>query len=88
MYNFDYEHRLAGIGSSYACYYDGMGKRLKAIRNGVETRYIYDPTGNLLAEADGNNNITRYYIYGNGLLAMVATAIRYTATTLMLPAVQ
>jgi len=27
--------------------------------------------GNLLAEADGSNNITRYYIHGLGLMAMV-----------------
>jgi len=47
---------------------------LKAIRDGVETRYIYDANGNLLAEADANNNITRYYIYGNGLLAMVTSS--------------
>jgi len=38
----------------------------------VVTRYIYDAAGNLLAETDGSNNITRYYIYGLGLLAMVS----------------
>ncbi|MBI5695630.1 MAG: hypothetical protein HZC51_07820 [Nitrospirae bacterium] len=26
---------------------------------------------NLLAETDGSNNVTRYYVYGAGLLAMV-----------------
>jgi len=30
-----------------------------------------DMAGNLLAEADGSNNITRYYIHGLGLMAMV-----------------
>ncbi|MEW5950236.1 MAG: RHS repeat-associated core domain-containing protein [Thermodesulfobacteriota bacterium] len=30
-----------------------------------------DIAGNLLAEADGSNNITRYYIHGLGLVAMV-----------------
>jgi YD repeat-containing protein len=34
-----------------------MGNRLKAVRNGVVTRYIYDAAGNLLAEADNLNNI-------------------------------
>jgi RHS repeat-associated protein len=41
------------------------------VRSAVVTRYVYDAAGNLLAEADGQNNITRYYIYGIGLIAMV-----------------
>jgi RHS repeat-associated protein len=73
-YTFDYEHRLKSIGSSYSYFYDGMGKRLKASRNGVQTRYIYDQAGNLLAEANGSNVIQRYYIYGQGLLAMVTSS--------------
>ncbi|HEY6872713.1 MAG TPA: RHS repeat-associated core domain-containing protein [Geobacteraceae bacterium] len=69
-YGFDYEHRLTSFsGASFS--YDGMGNRLQAMRSGVTTRYIYDATGRLLAEADGSNNITRYYVYGQGLLAMV-----------------
>ncbi len=72
-YTFDYEHRLTGFsGASFS--YEGSGNRLQAVRSGVTTRYIYDMRGNLLAEADGNNNITRYYIYGKGLLAMVTPA--------------
>jgi RHS repeat-associated protein len=72
-YTFDYEHRLTAMsGASYT--YDGNGNRLQATRSGVSTRYIYDASGNLLAEADGSNNITRYYIYGQGLLAMVTSA--------------
>ncbi|MBI5055168.1 MAG: choice-of-anchor D domain-containing protein [Nitrospirae bacterium] len=70
-YSFDYEHRLTGIGSNIQFSYDLVGNRLQAERNGVTTRYIYDAGGNLLAEADGSNNITRYYIHGLGLLAMV-----------------
>ncbi|MBU3948143.1 MAG: hypothetical protein KJ826_07980 [Proteobacteria bacterium] len=70
-YTFDYDHRLKTIGSSYTFTYDATGNRLKAVRNGVETRYIYDAGGNLIAEADSNNVITRYYIYGQGLMAMV-----------------
>jgi len=67
---FDYEHRLTGAGATQYSY-DGANRRLETVRNGVTTRYIYDVAGNLLAEADGNNVITRYYIYGQGLLAMV-----------------
>ena len=69
-YSYDYEHRLAAIGSDARFEYDGRGNRLRATRGGVVTRYIYDPWGNLLAEADGDGNITRTYIYGHGLLAM------------------
>jgi len=73
-YTFDYEHRLKTIGSTVIYTYDGMGNRLQAVRSGVTTRYIYDASGNLIAEADGNNNITKYYIYGKGLMAMVTVA--------------
>ena len=73
---FDYEHRLTGIAGETTSQfkYDGAGNRLEADRNGTVTRYIYDASGNLLAEADSSNQITRYYIYGAGLLAMVDTA--------------
>jgi RHS repeat-associated protein len=69
-YTFDYEHRLTATGTDQFTY-DVTGKRLQATRNGVVTRYIYDASGNLLAEADGSNNITKYYIQGAGLLAAV-----------------
>ncbi|MFP4473401.1 MAG: RHS repeat-associated core domain-containing protein [Candidatus Omnitrophota bacterium] len=52
-------------------FYDAGGNRLKAVRNGEETQYIYDLSGNLLAEADDTGTISRYYIHGLGLLAMV-----------------
>lgn len=68
-YNYDFAHRLIGIGNETTFAYDGAGNRLLAVRNGVVTKYIYDVFGNLIAEADGNNQITRYYIYGAGLLA-------------------
>ncbi|NLD37093.1 MAG: RHS repeat-associated core domain-containing protein [Desulfatiglans sp.] len=73
-YTFDYEHRLKTIGSTIQYFYDGMGKRVRAVRSGVTTKYIYDARGNLLAEADSNNVIQRYYIYGNGLMAKVTAS--------------
>ncbi|MBI5695638.1 MAG: RHS repeat-associated core domain-containing protein [Nitrospirae bacterium] len=72
-YTFDALHRLIAMpGATFA--YDGANNRLQAVRNGVTTRYLYDAAGNLLAETDGSNNITRYYVYGAGLLAMVTPA--------------
>jgi RHS repeat-associated protein len=59
---------------SYSYGYDGANNRIDAFRNGTITKYVYDASGNLLAEADAGNTITRYYIYGQGLLAMVTPA--------------
>ena len=48
---FDCEHRLTNINGMVSCqyFYDGQGKRLKAIRDGETSYYIYDVFGNLLA---------------------------------------
>ncbi len=75
-FTFDDAHRLTAITNATASTfrYDGAGNRLEATRNGVVSRYIYDVNGNLLAEADGNNVIQKYYIYGDGLLAMVTSS--------------
>ena len=73
---FDYNHRLAAIGSDTQFSYDGRGNRLSATRAGVTTRYIYDPWGNLMAEAD-SNGVTHKYIYGKGLLAVATSSARY-----------
>lgn len=72
-FGFDYEHRLVNITGTYNYdfEYDGHGNRLRAVRNGDETRYVYDAGGNLLAEADQFNIIKGYYIHGIGLLATV-----------------
>ncbi len=47
------------------------------MRSGTTTHYVYDPRGNLVAEADGSNQITRKYIYGRGLLAVATSDSRY-----------
>ena len=69
-FTFDDEHRLVTAGGDTYTY-DGVGNRLQATRGGTVTRYVYDASGNLLAEANGSNQILRYYVYGQGLLAMV-----------------
>src|SRR5208282_6069116 len=76
-YTFDYNHRLTGIGTNYQFSYDGTGNRLKAVRYGITTKYIYDLNGNLLADTDVNNNILHYYVYGAGLLEMVDSTGAY-----------
>jgi RHS repeat-associated protein len=70
---FDAAHRLVSTAGATPCQYayDGSNNRLQATRNGVVTRYIYSASGQLLAEADENNTVLRYYIYGKGLTAMV-----------------
>lgn len=79
-YSFDDAHRLIQRGSD-SFVYDGVGNRLKALRgaapNRVETQYIYDASGNLLAQANGAGQISRYYIYGAGLAAMVQNNTYY-----------
>ncbi|MCP3999409.1 MAG: RHS repeat-associated core domain-containing protein, partial [Gammaproteobacteria bacterium] len=72
-FDFDSAHRLDTItGSSPASFtYDGANRRLSATRNGITTRYIYDPSGNLIATADTGNQIIAYFVYGQGLLAMI-----------------
>ena len=72
-FTFDDEHRLVTAGGDTYTY-DGVGNRLQATRGGTVTRYVYDASGNLLAEANGSNQILRYYVYGQGLLAMVTPA--------------
>ncbi len=75
-HTFDAAHRLVSSTGSVPCQYcyDGSSNRLKAIRNSITTKYIHDASGNLLAEADENNTILRYYIYGKGLTAMVTSS--------------
>ena len=76
VYTFDDAHRLTQRGND-SFFYDGVGNRLKAIRNGVQTQYVYDASGNLLAETNGSGQVTRYYIYGTGLAAMVKSSNYY-----------
>jgi RHS repeat-associated protein len=82
-FSFDSLHRLVGVeGTKTVQYaYDGMGRRLKAVRDGITTHYVYDAAGNLLVEANASNEITRYYIHGLGLLAMDIPVSEYSIDT-------
>jgi len=43
--------------------YDPSGRRIEKDVDGYKTTYVYDG-GNVIAEYDGNNNLTRKYIHG------------------------
>lgn len=76
-YYFDYGHRLKqiGTGSETIFTYNARGYRVQVTRpDGAITRYIYDASGNVLAEADASGSITRYYVYGVGLLGMITSS--------------
>ena len=64
-YTFNVRHQLVtvtGSGYSYQYTYDETGHRVKAVRNGVTTKYIYGNGSRILAEADSAGVITRYYM--------------------------
>jgi RHS repeat-associated protein len=74
-YEWNYENYLKqwGDGVHTSTYgYDGLKRRLTAVRNGVATRYVLDTHGELpyvLAETDSTAAIKARYIYGIGLIA-------------------
>jgi len=76
-YEWDYDDMLTKVtigGSIYSYKYDGFGNRVAKIESSVETRYVIDLNSVLskvLAETDGNGNITAYYVYGLGLVSKI-----------------
>ena len=44
--------------------YDPAGLRTKKVTPGQTTRYIYNSSGSVIAEADQDNNVTSHYIWG------------------------
>jgi len=76
-YAYDYEDRLSqtsigGVNTAYQ--YDGLGNRIAKVADGATTRYVLDISGALsqvLAETDENGTITRYYVYGLGLISKI-----------------
>jgi len=52
--------------------YDTAGRRVSRTRDSTETRFVLDMTGSyekVLCDADGGNNIQKYYVYAGGVLA-------------------
>ncbi len=78
MYNF--ANRLTRVingTSTHEYRYSSDGKRLSAVIDGVETRYLLDLNGgmeNVLADMTSANVIQKYYVYGDGLLYSVDKA--------------
>jgi YD repeat-containing protein len=79
-YTFNVRHQLVtvtGSGYRYDYTYDETGHRVKAVRNGVTTKYIYGNGGRILAEADSAGVIKRYYLYGHGLIGFYVPGTGY-----------
>jgi RHS repeat-associated protein len=57
-------------GSTYTYAYDPLGRRIKKTVNigcnETVTKYVYDPSGALVAETGITNTVTAYYVYGAG----------------------
>jgi RHS repeat-associated protein len=54
--------------------YDGLGNRTARIENGQRTNYILDLNSQMtqiLAETDAGGNITKYHVYGLGLIETI-----------------
>jgi len=76
-FTYDPENRLtqsaiSGATTQYG--YDGAGNRLSRKTDGVTIRYVLDRSStlpNVLAETDGNGDVTAYYVHGHGLISKI-----------------
>lgn len=64
-YTYDAENRITQVdGGNTATYqYNGVGQRVHRILPTFSFDYVYDISGQAVAEIDGNNNWNRFYIY-------------------------
>ena len=81
IYQFDIKDHISRItrgATTLSQYdYDSNDNRIGQIQNGVETRYVIDPLAslpNVVAETTAQGAISRYYIYGEGLVSQIDTA--------------
>jgi RHS repeat-associated protein len=81
-YYYDCENRLTDVndqnGDPVAAYkYDYDGRRISKTVSGTTTKYCYDGD-QVIAEYDGNNNLSRKFIYGPGIdepICMIVSGI-------------
>ena len=75
-YYYDAENRIIQVdgtlgtcSTATACYiYDAEGKRVQKSAGAAQTIYLYDLSGHVINEVDGNNATLANYIYANGSL--------------------
>jgi YD repeat-containing protein len=73
-YIYDIENRLIGVTTptnSWSYSYDAFGNRIATMHNGVDTRFVIDPSGarDVVSEYDGSGNVVAKYEHGLGLLS-------------------
>lgn len=72
-YEYDHEDRLTRVvtpdSGTWEYLYDGAGRRVQSMHDSEVRRFLLDPRGmtNVLAEYDGDGNLTAYYVHGLGL---------------------
>jgi RHS repeat-associated protein len=69
-FEFDPAHRLRAYGAN-SYQYDGEGRRVVAVRDGITSRYVFHGDSKIVAEVDDGGAISRYYVYAPGLAAMI-----------------
>lgn len=75
-YQYNFEDMLTKVISpegTLEYIYDAFRNRICGVHNGMEHRYLVDPTGfgDVVAEYDGNGNLISRYIYGLGLISKI-----------------
>ena len=76
LYEYNFENRLVGVTTPEGAWqynYDALGNRISMVHNGTDHWYFIDPSGlgDVLAEYDGNGNLTARYIHGFGLISQI-----------------
>ncbi|KJS03901.1 MAG: hypothetical protein VR68_00180, partial [Peptococcaceae bacterium BRH_c4a] len=78
-YSYDYENRLTGIvhpdGTTSAYRYDGGGRRIQTVEDGVATNFLYDGLNGII-ERDNSGTTRAFYhrglSYGGGIGGIIS----------------
>ena len=85
-YGYDAESRVSSVNGAAAYRYDGGGQRVRKFL-GENLRFVYDMTGQLIAEYDGATGALRKeYVHGaSGVVATIEPAVgtKYTTSDLL-----